>query len=238
MTSEKRGISMRDRTKLIVGLVFIALGGLGAGSSRASIYDESDIADLSNNKLFPTPFTLTPGSNSIIGTVNGTTDLQDWIAITVPPGQEMTSFVNAVYNNPNDLQGFTGFQFGSSFPGNAFSAGSYAGYAHFGTGAQNGTGPNAPNGGAVTTTVGVDLFSPLYFPNNLPGGTAAGSTGFTPPLGPGTYTFLIQQQGTLTGYEFDMNVSPLPEPATFGMAVLGGLSLLAIARRRRAPCVL
>ena len=98
-------------------------------------------------------------------------------------------------------------------------------------------GGQPPNGGAVTSTVGVDLFSPLYMPNDLPGGTAAGSTGFTPPLLPGTYTFLIQQQGTLTGYEFDMNVSPLPESATFGMALVGVLSLLAIARCRRTPRV-
>jgi hypothetical protein len=228
---------MPGRTKLIVGLVFVAIVALGAGTSRASIYDESDLGDLSNNKLFPTPFTLTHGANSIIGTVNGTTDLQDWIAITVPPGQQMTSFVNSVYNNPNDLQGFTGFQFGSSFTGNAFQASSYAGFAHFGAGAQNGSGANAPNGGAVTSTVGVDLFSPLYMPNNQAGGTAAGSTGFTPPLGPGTYTFLIQQQGTLTGYEFDMNVANVPEPGTLCLAVLGGLSLLAIARRTQMAAV-
>ena len=76
---------MRVRTKLIVGFVFVAFGGLGAGSSRASIYDESDLGDLSNNKLAPTPFTLTHGANSIIGTVNGATDLQDWIAIPYPP---------------------------------------------------------------------------------------------------------------------------------------------------------
>ncbi len=226
---------MRISNTLITGVVFVALAGFAAVSLRASIYDESDLGDLSNDKSAPTPFTLTQGFNAIRGTVNGTSDLQDWIAITVPPGMEMSSYVNAAYNNANDLQGFTGFQFGSSFPGSAFSAGSYAGFAHFGTGAQNGSGANAPNGGAVTSTVGVDLFSPLYMPNDLPGGTAAGSTGFTPPLLPGTYTFLIQQQGTLTGYEFDMNVSPLPEPATFGMAVLGGLSLLTIARRRRSP---
>jgi hypothetical protein len=224
---------MRIAQELFFGVVFAATVGFAAAPLRASIYDESDIADLSNNKAFPTPFTLTLGSNSILGTVNGTNDLQDWIAITVPPGMEMTSYVNAVYNNPNDVQAFTGFQFGSTFPGNAFSAGSYAGYAHFGTGAQNGTGPNAPNGGAAQTTVGVDLFSPLYFPNNASGGTAAGSTGFTPPLGPGTYTFLIQQQGTLTGYEFDMNVSPLPEPATFWMGAAGGLALVAAAARMR-----
>jgi hypothetical protein len=222
---------MRVRNELFVGVLFIGLSGLAAAPLRATIYDESDLGDLSNSGLTPTPVTLTPGANAIIGTVNGNGDLQDWIAITVPAGMEMTSFVNAAYNNPNDLQGFTGFQFGPAFSGSAFSAGSYAGYAHFGTGAQNGSGANAPNGGAALSTVGVDLFSPLYMPNRQAGGTAAGSTGFTPPLLPGTYTFLIQQQGTVTGYEFDMNVTSVPEPGTLCLAVFGGLSLLAIARR-------
>ena len=37
--------------------------------------------------------------------------------------------------------------------------------------------------------------------------SAAGATGFTPPLGVGTYTFLIQQLGASTAYQFDFNVT-------------------------------
>ncbi len=231
MISEKRGISMRDQTKLIVGFVIVALGGLGAGSSRASIYDESDLGDLSNNKLAPTPFTLTHGSNSIIGTVNGSTDLQDWIAITVPPGQQMTFLCEFSLQQPQRPSGIYGLSVWVDFHRERFSGRQLCWFCPLRHRAQNGSGANAPSGGAVTSTVGVDLFSPLYMPNNQAGGTAAGSTGFTPPLGPGTYTFLIQQQGTLTGYQFDMNVSNVPEPGTLCLAVLGGLSLLAIARR-------
>src|SRR5262249_55248046 len=135
--STEKGGTMQISNKLIAGVVVAVFVGFATVGSRASIYDESDLGDLSNNKLAPTPFTLTQGFNAILGTVTGpTSDLQDWIAITVPAGMKMTSYVNAVYSNPNDLQAFTGFQFGSTFPGSAFSAGSYAGFAHFGTGAQ------------------------------------------------------------------------------------------------------
>jgi hypothetical protein len=77
--------------------------------------------------------TLTPGSNSVIGTVAGFpefggTDPQDWVSFTIPTGFVMTSYVNSQYDSA-DVQGFTGFQFGPSFSGNQFAAGSYAGYA-------------------------------------------------------------------------------------------------------------
>jgi hypothetical protein len=36
---------------------------------------------------------------------------------------------------------------------------------------------------------------------------AAGSQGFTPPLGSGDYTFLFQQLGNITTYQFDFVVA-------------------------------
>jgi hypothetical protein len=67
---------------------------------------------------------------------------------------------------------------------------------------------------------------------NTAGGTAAGATGFTPPLGPGTYTFLIQQSGSTVSYEFDMTV--VPEPTSLCLIGLGGLLLLARRATRSA----
>jgi PEP-CTERM motif len=188
-------------------------------TAGAASWDESVSGDLSNNPAAPTGLTLTLGANSVIGTVNGSGgDSQDWIALTVPAGFQMTSYVNAVYTS-SDAQGFTGFQFGPTFPGSAFSAGSYAGYAHFGTGATN---PSPP-----TSTVGVDLLPLMASPTVAPG-----STGFTPPLAAGTYTFLIQQLGSSTNYEFDMNLSSVPEPATLCLLSLGALALLVPAASR------
>ena len=87
------------------------------------------------------------------------------------------------------------------FVGSTNSAGSYLGYAHFGTGATNG---NLP----PTDLTGVDIL-PIIGNNTL----ASGSQGFTPPLSAGDYTFFIQQLGASTAYQFDFNViaAPLPD---------------------------
>jgi hypothetical protein len=128
--------------------------------------------------------------------------------------------VNAAYSS-SDAQGFTGFQVGSTFPGSPFTAGSYAGYAHFGTGATN---PSTP-----VSTVGVDLLPLMANPS-----VAAGATGFTAPLGPGNYTFLIQQLGGATSYEFDATVTAVPEPGSLCLMAVGGLLLVApVARKLR-----
>jgi hypothetical protein len=196
---------------------------LAAALAKATIYDEAVSGDLSNNQAAPTALTLTPGSNSVIGTVAfGDGDPQDWVSITIPTGFVMTSYVNSKYVSTDD-QGFTGFQFGSSFSGHPFVAGSYAGYAHFGFAANN------PDGNPVAaSTVGVDLLPLMANPNFAPG-----ATGFTPPLAAGTYTFLIQQFGfATTGYQFDMTVTPavtsrLGNISTRGLVQTGDQVLIA-----------
>jgi hypothetical protein len=90
----------------------------------------------------------------------------------------------------------------SSFVGSTVAEASYHGYTHFSSG-----------------TVGTDRFPDME--------TAAGAQGFTAPLGPGTYTFLIQQTGTAaTSYGFNFNV--IPEPGSF--ALLAGAALLTFRR--------
>ena len=136
----------------------------------------------------------------------------------------MTSYVNAKYVS-SDPQGFTGFQFGSSFSGDVFDPLSYAGYAHFGAAAQN------PDGNPTSSsTVGVNLLPLMADPSFAPG-----TTGFTPPLGAGTYTFLIQQgDPSTTGYRFNMNLRAVqvPEPgSSLCLLGMGGLAILALRRR-------
>ncbi|HEY1923350.1 MAG TPA: PEP-CTERM sorting domain-containing protein, partial [Tepidisphaeraceae bacterium] len=156
--------------------------------------------------------------NSVIGTV-GATDKQDWIALTIPAGFQLSSDVLESYSS-TDAQGFSGVQAGSSFVGSVNNPASYLGYTHFGTGAANGSLP-------ATNLVGVDLL-PLMGDNvNI----SAGSTGFTPPLPSGTYTFLIQQLGATTSYQFDYGVTSVPEPTTIGL--IAGGALLALRRRSR-----
>jgi len=199
---------------LSTGLFAAGLLLVASSAQATTLYNESVNPDLSNNQAAPTPLTLSLGTNSIIGSV-GTGDLQDWVALTVPAGDKLMSLVLASYQS-TDAQGFMGVQAGSSFVGNPFTAGPYLGYVHFGTG--------ATNNGPPTNLVGADLL-PLMGNTTI----AAGSHGFTPPLGSDTYTFLIQQLGSPTAYRFDFNVAAVPEPATWGLLALGG-ALFAIAR--------
>src|SRR5438270_5354144 len=199
---------------------------LAAAPAKATIYNEAVSGDLSNSPAAPTALTLTPGSNSVIGTVNGFppggTDPQDWVSFTIPTGFVMTSYVNAKYVS-SDPQGFTGFQLGSSFSGDVFDPLSYAGYAHFGTAAQN------PDGNPTSSsTVGVNLLPLMADPRFAPD-----ATGFTPPLAAGTYTFLIQQGApATTGYKFSMTLRSVPEPgSSLFLLGMGGLAILALRRR-------
>src|SRR5262249_39614473 len=158
-----------------------------------------------NDPTAPQPLTLSTGTNSILGTIGSGAgaDSLDSIALTVPAGTQMTAFINSVYFGSN-TQDFIGFQPGASFVGSVFVNSNYAGLAHFGLSASNvgvGTPPGSP-----TSTVGLDLLPVLNAQ-----GLAAGATGFTPPLGPGTYTFVIGPQ-TLSleefpTYEFDVTVT-------------------------------
>jgi hypothetical protein len=200
-----------------------------AGPAMAANFDESVSGDLSGNQAAPSALALTPGANSIIGTVGGAAggDTLDIVTLTVPAGFQLTSYVNAVAAGTQH-QYLLGFQVGTPFVGSTTLAGSYVGLAHFGTAASN-AGLGNPSGSA-TSTVGVDLLPVMNTE-----GLAVGASGFTPPLGAGTYTFVI---GELTAdlsnfmtYRFDLNVAP--EPGS--VCLLGlGVVMLTKARRRRA----
>jgi hypothetical protein len=206
----------RFRPAAIGLLAAVALGVSTTPSAATIIWDEAVNGDLSNAQGTPTALALAPGTNSIVGTVSGAGDSQDFVSLTVPVGKTLNSITLASYVSA-DAQGFTGVQAGASFVGSTLSAASYAGYAHFGTGATNGALPPA-------NLVGADLLPIMANP-----ALAGGATGLTLPLGAGTYTFLIQQLGGPTSYRFDYEV--VPEPAA-SLLTAGGLALLAWWRRR------
>src|SRR5690348_17159745 len=225
----RKGINMRYSLltkKCLLSAVTCVL--LTTAVTKATIYKEAVSGDLSDDKANPTALTLTPGFNSVSGTVAGFppegTDPQDWVSFTIPTGFVMISYVNARFV-AGDGQGFTGFQAGSSFSGDEFVEASYTGYAHFGTAAQN------PDTNPTTSsTVGVNLLPLMADPTFAPG-----TTNPTFPLGAGTYTFLIQQgDPTITHYQFNMTVRPVaaPEPgSSLCLLAIGSLATLALRRR-------
>jgi hypothetical protein len=183
-----------------------------------TLWNESLSGDLSNNQSAPSTFSLASGLNAVIGTVGGT-DSQDWITLTVPAGLQLRSLTLAAYSSA-DVQGFTGVQSGTAFMGSPGVASSYLGYAHYGTAADNGSLPTA-------NLAGVDILP-------IMGNTTAapGSLGFTPPLGSGSYVFLIQQLGSATSYEFDYGVTAIPELCS--QAIIAILCGVYVLKRRFA----
>jgi hypothetical protein len=206
-------------------LVALALAAAATSAKATVIWNQSVSGALSENPASPTPFTLSAGTNSIIATVGGANTGesgadQNWVNINITAGLQLSQFVLASYVS-TDPQGFIGVQAGTSFAGGESAVNSeaaYLGYTHFGTAATNGLLPPA-------NLVGDDLLPLMANP-----ALAAGSAGFTPPLGAGSYTFLIQQLNAATNYQLDFDVSSVPEPATFGLLAL--TPLLALRRRR------
>jgi hypothetical protein len=206
----------------IAAALLAALAPLSA--KAAVIWDESTNGNFSTDQTAPTQLSLSPGANSIRGSVAGATNKQDWLTVTVPQGDVLSSLFLASFVS-TDTQGFMGFQSGTSFVGNSQTATPYEGYTHWGTAATNGAIP-------PTNLVGQDLLPLMANPT-----VAAGATGFTTPLAAGSYTFLIQQSGAPTSYQLDFTVTTVPEPASLLLLVFA-LSSLAWKRKANGttPC--
>src|SRR5271170_3451449 len=107
---------MKTKSIITVGCFLfpaIAIGASASSARAAVIWDESVDGLLSSSGSTPTPFTLSPGTSSIIGEVgtygSDNANYQDFIALTIPTGYELSSEVCSNFNSPmGDLQGFTG----------------------------------------------------------------------------------------------------------------------------------
>ena len=221
--------------RLLVSPALMVSLALMATPAAAATYDESVSGDLPDDPTLPVPLMLSLGTNSIFGTIGSGAgaDKLDAISLTVPAGMELTAFTNSIYFGSDD-QDFVGFHSGASFAGSAFVSSNYMGLAHFGTAAAN-AGVGSPPG-SPTSTVGMDLLTVMNSE-----GLAVGASGFTSPLGPGTYTFVIGEVvanlDRFPTYQFDVMV--VPEPANLWLAVTGVaiISPLAVSKiRRRKNC--
>ena len=189
-------------------VIIVALTVIGLVNSAAA-HDESIDGDLSTDPNNPTSLSFALGSNPVIGTMQSPGDTRDYLTFTVGPGQALTSIL---LNDYEDVS--TGGSGNRGF--NAIIAGSSS---------------FVPAGGNIGSFLGSNHLDPLPPGTDILGGIAAaptGGSGFATPLGPGTYTYHVQQTGTpLTGYSLDFIL--VPEPAAL---LLGCCAAAVICLRR------
>jgi hypothetical protein len=198
-----------QRGRLLYGLTLLAA--CTTASTRAGTYDEAIHGDLSGVAASPTPWALTLGANTLVGSAGlvGTTDDFDLVTFTVPAGTQLDSIITTAFAN----------QFGQTFF--ALQAGSpwndLLGYDMSG---------NNLMGWTLITNSNTNV-------NLLPRLQENGDPNTFPiPLPAGVYTFENQDVNTSYTYNLTFNVSQVPEPAAAALAglALGGFNA---ARRRR-----
>ena len=211
----RKGIVRHVRPAALAAAVGIAA--LYSSPAAAVVaYAEGTSGDLSNNGLAPTAISLAIGDNTISGTsgknADGIID-RDYFTFTLAPNDYLTSITVLQGTTPIGFS-FIGVQSGNQVtlsPTTTTAAG-LLGWDHY-----------------SSSDVGTDILDNMGVPAN-------GSSGFTPPLGPGSYAFWVQEASSGTAnYVFDFHVAEAPEPATWAMMLLGfGAVGWRMRRARRA----
>ena len=205
---------MRSRLELLS--LAIVLGGLAGSATAATAWDESVDGDLSTNPAAPTAVSFVPGSNIVSGTVTSSgapADTRDYLTFSVPANHGLYKLRLLQWDDvPGGGDGNTGF--------NAFNSGATS---------------FIPSAGTIASFLGANHVDASYEGGDmLPDVAAApfGGSGFTIPLGQGTYTYLVQQTGQqIDAYSLDFVIRQIPEPTTLMLSCLG-LAGLGWRRRR------
>jgi len=207
-SSDYRGLVMKLFSKcvLVIALV-VAMFSVGHADT---IYTESVNGELSNDGLIPTTITVGAGSNFISGTTGAGPNFRDYFTISVTSGLRFVSLIELGGTQAGNL-GFLGLQSGPqvTLPTNTPNAAGLLGWVHY-----------AP------TSSDIDVLPAMAIPAN-------GSSGFTLPLGPGNYSFWLQDSSPGTfDYSFNIVLAPVPEVSTAALTIVGVLALVPILRRR------
>jgi hypothetical protein len=182
--------------------------------------DESVTGDLSNLPASPTPVTISVGNNQLKGSVNNAGDTRDYITFEIPTGKYLAALKLQSYGTNT---GFHSINLGSTSEIPA-PGGNFLGGEHLFTGLPAGT----------------DILPDLAT-------TPAVGPGFS-GLGPGTYTYLVQQTSNVpTPYEITIVIGTAAAAFNAWMIWLawlltGAMGFLALTRgavwaRSRSPMV-
>ncbi|MCC5639837.1 PEP-CTERM sorting domain-containing protein [Nostoc sp. CHAB 5844] len=188
------------------------------------IYDETVNGDLSSDSLNPTVLNLSVGSNQITGSTTGNPNLdRDIFTFNIPVGRQLSQIILANYVGLDDVdsnQGFFAVQAGSRIESTTVTT-------------------NTPPllgaaliGAAPGRQVGDNVLDELAVAAPIQGATFVGFPSGN--LGPGSYTFWIQEtRFGIQNYNLDFVVTTVPEPSTLvGIGAVMGLATLIKKKKR------
>jgi len=195
---------MKLRTLLLTAVLTFAISGLCHASI---VHDESVDGDLSNDNMSPTALLFNIGQNDIIGSTTNSPLDRDFWTFTIGANEQLDSVTFLQFDTTED-RSFFAVASGGTVPSVASATGLL--------------GSNLIG----DPEVGTDVLDNL-------GAAAFGGTGFSGPLGPGSYTFWFQETAANVDYSFRFNVSSSAVPEPSSMMFLGlGITLMAARRRR------
>lgn len=233
--------SCRRRMGRLLGTAALVLAGTPA--AHATGFVES--ADYSNDPAHPTLLgTLTPGGNLINGTIDSygqpvgphgelTNQDMDYVTFTVPTGYVLSQFTvssgTSILTAPRVDSLFLGLASGGtvSIDPSFSSAAGLLGWALV---------TQSQVGSDILSTIGSPILPPSPGDPNgtprYPGFPVPGATGFSAPLGAGTYTLWLYDGDAPASYSFNLVTSAVPELATWAMMV-AGFGAIGVTLRRR-----
>lgn len=200
-------------------LTLLAAATLPFSGARAFNWNEGVDGDLSSDGSVPTFVILTEGSNLFTGTMgsldNGVTIDADVWSFTIAAGYYLTGINLVAYDAPSsNIDSFMALD---------------------DVGTINMTDPSQHLSNGLWTEE-LDGFGNTYTDllAILDAGPQFGGDGFNGPLGPGTYTFWIQEGSDQIGYTIDMVMTavPVPEPGSVVLLALAGATMMCRRRRR------
>jgi hypothetical protein len=201
--------------RLSILFLFLPACGFLHQAQAAIVYNESVDGELSGTIGSPTVIgTLDLGVNNVIGSTTSSPLDRDFWRITIPTGQRLSSVILRSYSTTDAGGG----GFFSVFTGTltTIPTNDVAGQSQLLGGTLVGFTAGRLQGDNVLDDLGVSAAAP-------------NAQRFSGPLPAGTYTFWTQEATGNQTYNYEFNVTAVPEPSTIALV---GLVVGAVALRR------